>query len=143
MKKFILILAFLSLFSCGDVKDLPLKEVRNSDSFVDTVFSSVHLQDTIKKLSKNWISVYYINKGDTFFSDIPFEINFLRNNDNLTFKLNGVLSEEQRWNFQNGLFKTIDSRRRDCYKIISISDSTLRTRDTAKVGYEYFFKVKY
>lgn len=142
MNKFILIVTFLSLFSCGEVKDLPLEEVRNSDSFVEPVFSSVHIQDTIKQLSKNWISVYYINKSDTFFSDIPFEITFLSDNHNLTFKLDGVSSEEQKWDFQNGLFTTIDSRGRDSYEIISISDSTMRIRDTAKIGYEYFFKIK-
>ena len=144
MNKILFILIVLSLLSCGnqsEIKVLSDVPIRNKNIFVDTVFSFVKKPDTITQISKNWQSVYYIKNNDTIFSDVPFEITFKNDSNNLTFVLDGSISKHQKWDFMNGLLTT-NGIGQNCYEIISLSDSTLRTRDTSKLGFEYFFKTQ-
>ncbi len=144
MTKVVLKLVVISLFSCGnqsEIKVLSDVPIIKKNVFVDTTFSFVKKPDTIKQISKNWQSVYYIKNNDTIFSDVPFEITFKSDSHNLTFVLDGVSSKEQKWDFKNGLFVASGTEENN-YRIISLSDSTLRTRDTSKLGFEYFFRKK-
>ena len=132
------------MFSCGnnqEGKEVVEVVVKTPEVTVDYTVVIIEKLDTILKLSKTWQSVYYIKNNDTIFSDNPFEIEFINDSNNLVYKLDGKLSEDQKWNFKNNLFET-SGIGHGCYKIISLSDSTLRTCDTSKLGFEYFFKIK-
>ncbi len=148
VRLFVVVVIGCLFYSCGDVKEGKQVEMILEDTLVekaliikDSVVQTVVSPDTIFLLSKVWKSVYYIKNNDTIHSDTPFFLELLSDSNKFIYALNGKFSDNQKWSFKNTLFET-SGEKNDCYKIISISDSVLRTRDTSKLGYEYLFGIK-
>jgi hypothetical protein len=129
------------MFSCGNDQGVKVASeivVKAPVLNTNTVVEVIEIPDTIKLLSKIWKSVYYIKNSDTIFSDTPFEIEFINDSNGLFYKLNNQFSPDQQWKFENSLFESRGAETH-YYHVIEISDSCFRTRDTMKVGFEYFF----
>ena len=71
---------------------------------------------------------------DTAFSDVPLDITFKNDSDNLTF-FRWSIMQISKMGFKDWIINN-KLNRENCYEIILPSDSTLRTLDTSKLGFE-------
>lgn len=143
MKKLVLILVIISVFSCAG-ENAEVKLENNTDEIqIDTVsdesLKSVNNVDTVALITNSWESVYYIKKGDTIFSKVPFIIEFLKKRKGLFYTINKQSDSTQTWKYSDRLFQTSGSAVH-CYHILELTDESFRTRDTSSLGFEYCFK---